>query len=269
MFKLFIGFLFSMMISFIARKKGALNFSGFIGAIFLGTALYFLGRFFLSTILIGFFVSSSLFTKYREKDKGLADDINEKSGARDYVQVIANGGLGLAYSFLYYFTGNPAFVVAFAAAFSAATADTWASELGVFSKSAPVSILTFRKAEAGTSGAISLLGTFSALCGSIFIAIIFYIGYIYTFRFDSKSLYFFFLVSGTGFLGSIFDSLLGATVQGKYQCPVCSKHTEKKLHHGTSTLLIRGCKWVNNDMVNFISCLFSSGIALFIAYSIS
>jgi hypothetical protein len=52
---------------------------------------------------------------------------------------------------------------------------------------------------------------------------------------------------------SLFDSLLGATVQAIYYCPKDQKETERHPLHtcGTETVQIRGWQWMNNDVVNF------------------
>ena len=54
---------------------------------------------------------------------------------------------------------------------AAANSDTWASEIGSMSKGKPISVKTFKRAERGTSGAVSLLGTFAAVVGSFLIAL--------------------------------------------------------------------------------------------------
>ncbi|WP_204269083.1 DUF92 domain-containing protein, partial [Klebsiella aerogenes] len=46
---------------------------------------------------------------------------------------LANGGVGLLYSVLYYITKNPSYLVLLAVSFAAANADTWATELGILS----------------------------------------------------------------------------------------------------------------------------------------
>jgi uncharacterized membrane protein len=53
--------------------------------------------------------------------------------------------------------------------------------------------------------------------------------------------------------GSLFDSLLGATVQAIYFCPKDQKETERQPLHtcGTETVHLRGWEWLNNDWVNF------------------
>lgn len=262
MIRALIGFLFSVIISFAALKKKSLSFSGFASATILGTALYFVGNIFFLAILIGFFISSSLLTKYKSNEKSVLGDINEKSGARDYIQVIANGGLGLIYASLYYLTKNSLFIFAYAASFSSANADTWSSEVGVLSKNNPISIITFKKAEKGTSGAVSLLGFTASILGSGFIGVIFFIGYILSFGWNINLPYFTIFVIITGFLGSIIDSYLGALIQAKYRCKVCRKITEKQIHHNEPTEHIHGFKFINNDVVNFSSSFFSSVIAV-------
>jgi uncharacterized membrane protein len=59
-----------------------------------------------------------------------------------------------------------------------------------------------------------------------------------------------------GLVGSVTDSLMGASVQSIYFCPQCAKETEKRLHGcGTGTQHQRGWRWLDNDVVNFISSL--------------
>lgn len=124
MARLLIGFIFSFIIGFLAYKNQSLNLSGFAGAVVLGTSLYFFGGVYLSGIMISFFISSSILTKYKEHEKSILEDINDKTGGRDYTQVVANGGLGLIYAILYYLTGNMIFIMGYAASFAAANSDT-------------------------------------------------------------------------------------------------------------------------------------------------
>ena len=59
----------------------------------------------------------------------------------------------------------------------------------------------------------------------------------------------------------------GATVQGIYYCPQCQKETESKLHRcGQPTQHLRGWRWLNNDLVNFVSSIVGSLMAGFLGW---
>ncbi len=262
MWNIVIGFLFSFVIAFAGYKKESLSLSGGVSAVILGTSLYYFGGIFFSAIMVAFFISSSILTKYKKGFKKILDDINEKGGKRDYIQVIANGLLGFIFALLFFVTQKHVFILAYATAFAASNADTWASELGVLSRSNPISIISFKKIERGMSGGVSPIGTIASALGAGFIGVIFTVGYILQYGINTSWLKLFILCSFCGFMGSLVDSLIGSTLQAKYLCTVCGKNTEKKLHHGSKTTHISGIKFINNDVVNFSSGLIVSIIAI-------
>ncbi|WP_350344308.1 DUF92 domain-containing protein [Proteinivorax tanatarense] len=264
MINLVIGFALSNIVSILAYKKESLNLSGAISAIILGTLLFVFGGAFLWMIMIGFFISSSVISKLGKRQKEFTKDINEKGSRRDVTQVLANGGLGLAVAFCYYLTDAEEFLLAYVVLFASVNADTWSSELGVLSKKKPVSILTFRVVDKGTSGGISKLGTIAAILGSSFIALIFFVGYLLTYGYNNMLMLMTMLCLLGGFLGSIIDSVMGGTVQGKFCCQVCNCITEKKIHHNKPTIHKKGWKVLNNEGVNFFSAAISSLIMVLI-----
>jgi uncharacterized membrane protein len=135
-------------------------------------------------------------------------------------------------------------------------------------------ITTFREAEVGTSGAISLPGTLASVAGALVIGLAL-VGLLALESFVVEARYIVPLPALIGvalvggLVGSLFDSLLGATVQAIYHCPTCRKETEKTLHScGTSTQLVRGWRWLSNDMVNLISSLVGAAIAAVLVYAV-
>lgn len=150
------------------------------------------------------------------------------------------------------------------ASLTAVTADTWGTEIGVLARPQPRSVLTFRKVPLGTSGGITLLGSVGALAGAALIALISIFAASGQFVFTVK---YFFLVTLAGFLGSIIDSIVGATLQGQYQCPKCQKITERKIHCiNHHTTFIRGWKWMNNDAVNALCAAAGSGFIFLLSF---
>ena len=66
-----------------------------------------------------------------------------------------------------------------------------------------------------------------------------------------------------GLAGSLFDSLLGATVQQMYFCEHCQTDTERRLHKcGCLTRPLHGWSWMNNDAVNLLASLFGGLVTL-------
>lgn len=253
-----IGLTSSFLISFAAYKKSALNISGFLAATALGTAIYFFGGLWFLIIMVSFFVSSSLLTKFKSKNKKALDKLNEKGGRRDHIQVIANGGIGLVLAFLYYIYDNPIFLLAYAVSFGVATSDTWASEIGVLSKDRPLSILNLKPIERGMSGGVSALGTLFAFLGSGFISLIFFIAYITMYNDIRQGLIYSLVCLMLGFIGSITDSILGASIQAQYYCEAIKSFTEKKEYKNKPNRLVKGFSIINNDIVNFSSNLIST-----------
>lgn len=256
---LIIGIVISSCIAFIAYKKRSLSLSGVIAAIIVGTIIYYLGGVLSFTLMMGFFISSSILSKLLKERKKALDKIHEKGDRRDWVQVVANGGVAIVYLILYRYYNNETFLVISSISFAVSNSDTWASEVGVLSKGKTVSIITFKKIEKGISGGISLLGTLSALAGATFISIVFSILYIVLNGFKIEIYYWSILIVLLGFLGSIIDSILGATIQGHYYDEENNCVTEKK-----KGKLIKGIKIVNNDIVNILSNLLATTMALII-----
>lgn len=250
--QLILGFILALFIALIARRARSLSKSGMLGAVITGTIIFGVGGWQWAILLLAFFITSSALSRaFKNRKKGL-DEKYSKGHERDAGQVFGNGGIAAVFALLGgFFPGTPWSWIGFAAALAAVNADTWATELGVLSPHPPRMINNPRKVvEMGTSGGVTLVGTLAALTGSAFIAV-----FAVLFPADNLSLNFWdwILITIAGLVGSLFDSLLGATVQAIYYCPKDRKETERHPFHlcGSETVHLRGWKWLTNDWVNF------------------
>lgn len=256
--QLSLGFLLALIIAFLAYKVRSLNKSGAIAAAFTGTIIFGIGGWDWAVLLLTFFFTSSALSRAFKKRKQRLDEKFSKGHERDAGQVFGNGGIATFFAALHFFFPESILPwVGFSAALAAVNADTWGTELGVLDAHPPRMITNLKKiVEKGTSGGISLMGTLAALAGSALIA---FLASVLT---DNWSL--FPLITISGLAGSLFDSLLGGTVQAMYYCPADKKETEKHPIHtcGTETVHIRGWKWLDNDWVNFACGAFGVGMAM-------
>lgn len=252
------GLLLATLIAYLAYRVHSLNRSGAFAATLVGTIVFGLGGLQWAIVLMVFFITSSgLSRAFKKRKQGLNEKFS-KGSERDAGQVFGNGGLATIFVLVHaLYPESIAGWAGFAASLAAVNADTWATELGVLNPTAPRMITDWRKrVEKGTSGGISFFGTLASLFGA---AVIGLPAALFT---GNWSL--FPLISVAGLAGSLFDSLLGATVQAMYYCPTDEKETEKHPLHtcGTETIHIRGWEWLNNDWVNFACGTFGSLIAL-------
>jgi uncharacterized protein (TIGR00297 family) len=256
-----IGLMLSALIGWLAYRRGSLTRSGWIGAVITGTLTFGFGGLAWGVALVVFFVTSSLLSRFRRREKEqLAGDKFEKGGRRDIWQVLANGGVGAFLALIAGLTGHPSELLAlFCGVLATVTADTWATEVGVLSKQPPWLITNLRIVEPGTSGGVSLIGLLATLAGGLLIGIVLLI----CLGLQDNNWRFWLIPAGIvgGLIGSLTDSLLGATVQAIYRGP--HGETEQRISRdGTATTLLRGLPWMNNDMVNFLSSLAGSVAAL-------
>jgi uncharacterized protein (TIGR00297 family) len=249
----------SLIFGYGAFKLKSLSVSGGFGAFLLGVFMFGMGSWHTMLPLIGFFVLSSLLSKIADR-KSQKDIISSKGSQRDIVQVYANGGIPLIFTIAWYLSNYSIdwLYWAFLASLASATADTWETEIGSFAKSLPLNILTWKRVPKGFSGGISLLGTSGGVIGAALIVSI-----AATMGFIQGDIILIVTIIIAGFLGSIIDSILGASIQAKFECAVCGKNTEKVSHCHQETKHVSGVLWLDNDWVNVAGSL--SGGLIFIA----
>jgi uncharacterized protein (TIGR00297 family) len=252
-------------ISFLfARLSLSLKFlsaSGAVCTFLLASNIFSMGGLTWTIPVLTFFFLSSILSKIGKARKKKFDLIFEKGSQRDVGQVLANGGtawlLMIWASFvqddlykLWIYTG-------YLGTLAAVQADTWATEIGTMIRDPkPVSILNFKPVVAGTSGGITFSGTAgggvgaAVICASAWLCApewLAQFGLVKSFT----------IIILAGVIGSLVDSYFGATLQAMYYDPIRQKETERThslLPDGTkhNNKLIKGYRWIDNDLVNLI-----------------
>lgn len=244
--RVLVGFIIAGAISLAARRTRSLSRGGAATATVLGTLAMAAG-FSWGALLITYFVASTALSHLRRAHKeARTAGVVAKGGERDAVQVLANGAIFGAAAAAFLVRPNVRWFALAAGSLAASAADTWATEIGTLSQSDPRSILTGRRVPIGTSGGVSLIGTLAMLVGAVFIgAVTLLLGW---------TLEVGFRVAIGGVFGAIVDSVIGATLQSRRWCDTCTRETERLTHDcGAETRALRGLRWMDNDLVNFLS----------------
>lgn len=272
----FIGLAGSVGIAGAAYARRSLSGSGFLAAVVLGTLMFALGSAIWFGSLIAFFLSSTLWSKWNRHAKAKAESGYAKGGRRDAGQVLANGGLGLLLCAVHWAWPHPLWWYAFLGVMAAVTADTWATEIGGFSRTPPRSIKTGQRVPPGTSGGVSGLGLSASLAGGLFIGLtagtllLALPGQPVP---DSAAMPFRLAawvgIAGlAGVIGSLADSWIGATWQQMYRCDVCGREIEKARHCDAPAIRIRGRAGWNNDAVNVAGSAAGGATAVLLALAL-
>jgi len=162
----------------------------------------------------------------RKRQLGLA----ENRRGRNAGQVLAN--LAAAAVFATLAISYRRFEFAAVAALAEAAADTASSEVGEALSGHARMITTLRTVQPGTNGAVSIPGTLAGMMAAMLIA------YVAVFT-HAMPPFEFWLVAAAAYLGTVVDSLLGATLERTHR--------------------------LNNNTVNLLSTLAAGLIALLIA----
>ncbi|HKX18467.1 MAG TPA: DUF92 domain-containing protein [bacterium] len=230
------GFL-SLAVTFAAYRRAALTRSGAWAAAVTGVVLVLAGWRWLA--LVGaFFISSSVLTRLEGSGSMVRRSIDR--GGRRWQQVAANGGIAALCAAGTALTGWPQGFVVAAGAIAAATADTWATEIGRWSRTPPRLITTGRPVEPGVSGGVTAAGTLASVGGAMFIAAL--AGSLNTAAPGSagaaRHAAWAAWIAVGGITGSLLDSVLGATLEDR----------------------VRG---LNNDTVNLAATIWGAALVLY------
>ena len=249
------GFILAATAAVVSHRLKLLTNGGAFVAFLMGWIVFSLGQLPFSVPIVFFFVSSNLLSKINHIQKSKLNIFSNEMNQRDWFQVFANGFVPTILIMVWGFKHDGRVVFLYLTALASATSDTWASEIGILSHKKPRSIISFKPAEAGSSGGVTLLGFSGAAFGSFFLAIIggwifYHLAHI---NFTWKHI---FLIFAIGVFSQTVDSILGAGLQAKFRCPVCQKIVEKPIHQGHGQAhCVAGLSWMNNSMVNLLSII--------------
>lgn len=160
----------------------------------------------------------------------------EARSGRNALQVLANIGVAAACALLHSATRDGGFLLGAGAALCEAAADTVSSEIGQAVGGSPRLITTWALAPTGTDGGITLFGSLAGVVSAVVVAISMA-------GFEPLPPHGAFISVGSGVLGMLFDSLLGATLERR--------------------------RALGNNGVNFCSTLFAAGMAFLIGSLLS
>ena len=205
-----IAFIGALLFGITALLLNWLTLDGVRAAVLFGTISYGIGDFTGASVVSGFFITSSLVSQNKVIETSDTHP-DTKRFRRDGGQVWANGFWFALFMLVWFLSQSEVFLFAAVASIAAANSDTWATELGGNYKPGKTWLITtFKDVKPGTDGGISIKGLLAALIGSAVIAGVFYLVN------QSTPIDYIIALSAAGFVGSLIDSILGATIQDKY-----------------------------------------------------
>ena len=257
------GTLGAATISLASYRFRLLTAGGSFAQWILGSILLGVGGWQWTVPLLVFCLVSSLLSRMWKSRRSEAEALFSKPHERDAMQVLANGSVASLIVLVWKLTQFDSWYVVYLGTIAAATADTWATEIGTLSRSSPRLVTTMAIVERGRSGAITMLGSLAGFAGA---GTIFCSGipWLSGRVFDGAAL----SVLGGGVAGMLTDSILGATVQLQYMCLKCGKTTERIEHCGVKSVQSTGFSWLTNDAVNLV-CTLIGGLTSFLLARLS
>ena len=232
-------------------KYGWLTLGGALAAALLGCSVVLLqGPEWLLPLVL-FFGSSTALGKLLHRPALVSDAKHGR--ARDAEQVFSNGGIYLLAAAL--LTGLDA-QLAMAVSMAIATADTWASEIGMAMRGRTYDIIGFRRVPPGLSGGISVQGSFAGAAGALLLGL--GGGLLMMDELNAASLSVIGVVAAWGMAGMVVDSLLGGVLQARYRGPEGLLQDRPNTEGKPAS----GRVWMTNDRVNLLSNAVVTGLAI-------
>ncbi|CAG8603790.1 13059_t:CDS:2, partial [Gigaspora rosea] len=215
----------SLALAFHGLRKKSLAKSGALGAFLVGIITLSNDQLAFTVVLLVFYFTGSRLTKYKAERKKKLGEAYQEGGQRTAMQVACNALTGTIICIIhqYYYGGQLKCLLddhgsrllfwMYIGHYSTCNGDTWASELGILNKSWPILITTFKKVPPGTNGGVSPLGLLASVLGGFIIGASAVISIYFADGCNRLYIELIPVASIAGLIGSIIDSILGATVQ--------------------------------------------------------
>lgn len=209
-----VALLMTLLLGYISFALRTASLAGMLTGVLLGLLTIVLGDYGWFAMLIAFFGIGGLSSKFRYDEKVARGIAQENEGVRGTGNVLANSLVALmavlaAPASSELGIAEAVFLFAFAGAVAAALADTLSSEIGSLYDN-PRLITTFEVVEPGTDGGVTWQGKLVGLAGATIVAGIALLA------FDGVTTAGALIIVFAGFVGTTTDSLLGATIEGRF-----------------------------------------------------
>lgn len=226
---------------------------------------------------VAFFLAGTKATKFKRTTKEFDENESKTGGRRNWIQVISNGGVGMEIAILLLIERGPAnelpinfpydyfptwLSIAFLGSTACACGDTLASELAPALSSEQPRLITnpLVKVPKGTNGGVTMLGLVCSAFGGFICGLTYYI---FTLICVNRELLLRsppqwpLVIIGTiaGLLGSMVDSVIGATMQFSGYERSTGKIVSKPK---PGVVWVSGAEILDNHSVNLLSTLITA-----------
>lgn len=226
----------------VAYRLHSITEDGVVAAMLTALILYTLGGPWVALCLLLFFILGSGISKISNPVKEKAEAIQESPSRRNWKQVLCNSLPACVILWYSLFSvQNPRFELIALSIFSAAAADTFGSEIGMLFPGKVYNILNGRPVPPGLSGGVSVMGILASLLGSFSISLLALP------KFGLSGLA---VATILGLVGSLVDSVLGASIQRKYRGHDGRLQDRRE---NAEAILEKGWHFVSNNTVNLLS----------------
>jgi uncharacterized protein (TIGR00297 family) len=220
-------------VGYLSWRLETASVTGMLAGVLLSLATIVLGGYGWFAVLIAFFGIGGLASKYQYEEKRKLGVAEDNEGARGSWNVLGNAGVALIAVTGFAAAdaialGEPIFRFLFLGSLATAMSDTLSSEIGVLF-GPPRLITTLEPVEVGTDGGVTFKGIGVGAVGGAIVAVIAVPGATFGISLAAAG-----VIVAAGVLGMLVDSVLGATIEGR---------------------------WIGNQAVNFTATLSGGVIA--------